>query len=347
MSHPDSVKCLLTRLQHLNDEHALFETKGFNFFGLTNEKPPPPPKPPPPKVFIETTTQDQIEDIESTKQKITEKLKEINDMQKKAFDAQKEKMKICYDFFSKYEGSRQATDWARSFWFGLHYVQPPKQYDPRKRSVIKPVNPPQDWVEKMRFGRPYIEYIGMDPNGEEEVRKNLRGYKVKKEKWEAYVDAQWETAFDNAFGVSEFQAFLATIPAKINVDLETTPPEKVETTWFDLYEETRYFKNKISMDHVQLGGREYDQIVDTLYDKRKEIGKWNEKPDIVRQLYLLVQDLVDEAEILNTLKTNGWMPTIITYEGGGEAKGYIRDDPITRTRLERTEPPVKMKRKKI
>jgi hypothetical protein len=101
------------------------------------------------------------------------------------------------------------------------------------------------------------------------------------------------------------------------------------------------------MDHVHLGGREYNEIVETLYNKRQEIGKWNEKPDIVQQLYLLVQDLVDDVEILNTLKTYGWMPTIITYEGGGEAKVYIRLDPITRTQLERKEPPVKMKRKKM
>ena len=341
------MRFLLDRLEQLHfDEH----TGGWFGFGSSDTSSgvgkPSAQKPPPPKVFIETTTQDQIDDIESTKQKITENLQKINDMQKKAFEAQKEKMKICYDFFGKYEGSRQSTDWARSFWFGLHYVEPPKQYDTRKQSVMKPVNPPKDWVEKMRFGKPATQYIGMDPNGDENVRKDLRGYNIQKQRWEEYVDAQWETAFDDAFGVSEFQAFLATIPEKINVDLQTTPPENVQTTWFDLYEETLYFKSKISMDHIHLGGASYNEIVDTLYNK-KEIGKWNEKPDIVRQLYLLVQDLVDEAEILNTLKTDGWMPNIITYEGGGEANMYTREDPITRRRLERKEPPVKMKRRHI
>lgn len=298
-------------------------------------------------MFIETTTQDQIEDIVSTKQKITENLQKINGMQKKAFEAQMEKMKICYDFFGKYEGSRQSTDWARSFWFGLHNVEPPKQDDPRKKSVMKPVNPPTDWVEKMRFGRPVDVYIGMDPNGDENVRKDLKGYNIKKNIWEEYVDAQWKTAFDDAFGVSEFQAFLATIPAKINVDLETTPAEKVQATWFDLYEETRYFKSKISMDHVHLEGRQYTEIVDTQYNKRQEIGNWKEKPEIVKQLYEYVEDLQDNVEILKTLTTTEWVSNIITYEGGGEANMYTRFDPITRRRLERKEPPVKMKRRRI
>jgi hypothetical protein len=335
-----STRCLLDRLEQL---YVDMPTEGFF---STPKYVQVAYKPPPPKVFVETTTQDQLEDIESTKQKITENLQKINDMQKKAFEAQMEKMKICYDFFGKYEGSLQSTDWARSFWFGLHYVEPPKRYDARKQSVIKTVNPPKDWVEKMRFGRPADVYIGMDPNGDENVRKALKGYNIKKNIWEEYVDAQWDTAFDDAFGVSEFQAFLATIPEKINVDLETTPAENVITMWFELYQQTRYFLEKISMDHVHCEGIQYDEIVDTLkdYNKRQEIGKWKGKPEIVQRLYEQVEDLQDNVEILDKLTQDGWMPNIITYADGKEANMYTRYDPITRTTLKRKEPPVKMKR---
>ena len=91
-----TTRDLLDRLEQLNfDEH-----RG-GFFSIPKYVQVP-YKPPPPKVFVETTTQDQIEDIETTKQKITERLQEINGMQEKAFEAQKEKMKICYDFFGKY-----------------------------------------------------------------------------------------------------------------------------------------------------------------------------------------------------------------------------------------------------
>ncbi len=198
----------------------------------------------------------------------------------------------------------------------------------------------------MRFGRPHDVYIGMDPHGDEEVRKDLNGYKIRKQRWEEYVDAQWETAFDDAFGVSEFQAFLATIPEKINVDLETTPADEVITSWFELYQQTRYFLEKISMDHVHCEGIQYDQIVDTLkdYDKRQEIGKWKEKPEIVQQLYDKVQDLQDNVEILDKLTKDGWMPNIITYADGTSANMYTRYDPIGRTTIERAEPPVKVSR---
>ncbi len=296
-----------------------------------------PYKPPPPKVFIETTTQDQLEDIESTKQKITENLQKINGMQKKAFKAQKRKMKICYDFFGKYEGSRQSTDWARSFWFGLHYVEPPKRYDPRKPIVEKKAWIPKEWKKKMRLVRPDDQYIGMDPNGGNEVRKNLKGYEIQKQEWETYVDAQWKHAFKDAFGVSEFRAFLATIPEKINVDLDTTPADEVKETWFELYEQTKYYHEKISMDHVHLYGPSYDEIVGHLLypEKKKEIAECKKKPKIVQQLYDEVLDLQDNCEILKTLSQDGWTKN---------NNIYTRYDPIRRINIQRAELPVKMKR---
>jgi hypothetical protein len=289
-------------------------------------------------VFIETTTQDQLEDIESTKQKITENLQKINGMQKKAFAAQKKKMKICYDFFGKYEGSRQSTDWARSFWFGLHYVEPPKRYDTRKPIVEKKAWIPKEWVKKMRLVRPDDQYIGLDPNGGNEVRKNLKGYEIQKKEWEKYVNAQWKDAFDDAFGVSEFRAFLATIPEKINVDLDTTPADEVKETWFELYEQTKYFHEKISMDHVHLHGPSYDEIVGHLLypEKKKEIAECKKKPKIVQQLYDEVLDLQDNCEILKTLSHDDWTQNNL--------KIWKRYDPIQRITIERAKEPVKMKR---
>ena len=337
-----STRCLLDRLEQL---YVDMPTEGF--FSSTPKYVQVPYKPPPPKVFIETTTQDQLEDIESTKQNITKLLKKINGMEKKAFEAQKEKMKICYDFFGKYEGALQSSEWARSFWFGLHYVPPPNQFDPRKKvKESKPPNIPKDWIQKMRFWRPDDTYVGMDPHGEDEVRKDLNAYNMRKTKWENYVDDHWNDAFDDAFGVSEFRAFLAAIPEKINVDLQTTPTKDVVTTWFDLFENTKYFHEKISMDHVVCEGYNYNEILRYLkdYDKRKQINEWKQKPKIVQRLYEKVQDLQDNVEILYKLTTVHWMPNIITYADGRSVNMFTRYDPIQRINIERKERPVYLKR---
>jgi hypothetical protein len=329
-------------------EQLCFDEHMGGWFGSTTSVPKKTVvyQPPPPEVFVETTTQDLIEDIETTRQKITERLQEINDMQMEAFEAQQEKMKICYDFFGKYEGAVQSSDWARLYWFGLHYVPPPNRFDPRKKTVeSKPPNIPTDWKAKMRFWRPDKSYVGMDPEGPEEVRKDVKAYANKKKDWEDYVDRHWDAAFDDAFGVSEFRAFLATIPQKINVDLETAPTKDVVTTWFELHENTKYFYTKISMDHVKCEGYQFEEIMRYLedYDKKKQINEWKQKPAIVQQLYDKVQDLQDNVEILYKLTTVHWMPNIIMYNGR-PTNMYTRYDPIGRTTIERAEPPVKVSR---
>jgi hypothetical protein len=293
-------------------------------------------KPKPPEVFIETTTQDQMDDIETTKQNITECLRELNHTQNQAFAAQKEKMKICYDFFGKYEGTYQSSDWARRFWFGLHDVDPQRQ-----KTYI-----PKDWVKKMRFWRP-DEYGGTDTRKEKESKKDMKAYAKMKEDWERYVDSKWDAAFDDAFGVNQFQEFLVKIPEKIGLNVKTTAAKTIVTTWSDLYKDTQYFHEKISTDHVRCGGYRFDQMKDD-YRKSKEydeqIRQWKERPVIVQEFYDKVQDLLDYVEILNSLTTAEWNQTIIVDANGKETPKYVRYDPIRRRNIYRDEPPVKMTR---
>ncbi len=185
-----TTRCLLDRLEQLNfDEH----TGGWFGFrdtasGVGKQVPY---KFPPPPLFIEGATQDQMDDIEKTKQKITSCLNEINRMQDEAFEAQKKVMKVCYDFFGKYEGSQQSGDWARLFWFTLHDVDPDRQ----TTSV------PEGWVKKMRFGKP-SDYAYTSAAIKEYIQKMV-GYDLEKKEWEEYVDSKWDAAFEDAFGVKQ------------------------------------------------------------------------------------------------------------------------------------------------
>lgn len=335
--HNESTKCLLARLEQLNAEtHLDMPTEGWlSFFSVPEYKQVTPKLPSElhaVKLFIEDATQDQMDDIEATKQKIGSCVTELEHMQKGAFAAQKEKMKICYDFFGKYEGTYQSTDWARKVWFDLHDVNAERQ----KTHI------PKDWVEKMRFWRP-DQYGGLDPQKQEESRKDMTAYAEMKKKWEIYVDSQWDAAFDDAFGVQQFQAFLGTIPEKINSDLRTTLALEVDQKWNDLHEETKYFKEKISMDHVHCEGLRFDQMKDD-YRKMNEydeqIRQWKERPPVVQEFYNKVQDLLDKVEILNSLKRVDWCKTTIVDNNGNEAEKYVRYCPITRRQITRDKPPV-------
>jgi hypothetical protein len=253
-------------------------------------------------------------------------------MQKGAFAAQKEKMKICYDFFGKYEGTYQSTDWARLGWFDLHDVDPDRQ----KTHI------PEDWVKKMRIWRPH-EYGGLDEEKKEDSRKDMEAYAEMKKEWESYVDSKWDAAFDDAFGVQQFQEFLETIPEKIDLDLQTALALEVDQEWNDLHEETKYFKEKISMDHVRCQGLHFDQMKDD-YSKENEyneqIRQWKERPPVVQEFYKKVQYLLDKVEILNSLKRVDWCKTTIVDIHGKEAEKYVRWCPITRRKITRDEAPV-------
>lgn len=104
--YPDSTKCLLTSLQQLNDEvaerHTLFETTGYNFFGFPNKK----EKVQEIKIdktrFIHLMTVEEVDEIKSSKTKITTCLKQLESMEVKPFEKQKEITRRCYDVYSKY-----------------------------------------------------------------------------------------------------------------------------------------------------------------------------------------------------------------------------------------------------
>jgi hypothetical protein len=261
----------------------------------------------------------QMDDIEKTKQKITSCLNVINRMQDEAFEAQKKVMKVCYDFFGKYEGSQQSGDWARVFWFGLHDVDPDRQ----TTSV------PEDWVKKMRFGKP-SDYA-YTSEAIEEYRRKMVGYDLEKKEWEEYVDSKWDAAFEDAFGVKQFAEFLRKIPEKIGVNLETNTTKIVEKLWSDLYEETAYFQKKVSMDHVRCGGSSFTEITNTLRDKSKyeaQIKQWNERPEIVKLFYASVQVLADQIRILKELLDVKWELKDFVDANGKSFQSYERWDPI-------------------
>jgi len=342
--HNESIKCLLARLEQLNAEWPEnMPTEGWaSFFSVpeyTQVTPKLPSELAKTKLFIEDATEDQMEDIEATKQNIASCLTELKSMQEGAFAAQKETMKICYDFFGKYEGTYQSSDWARLEWFHLHDVDPDRQE----------THIPENWVKKMRFGRPDAgkQYRGVDAKqqkeNEEESRLDMRQYAKLKKNWEEYVDSEWDAAFDDAFGVQQFQEFLETIPEKIDLDLQTALALEVDQEWNDLHEETKYFKEKISMDHVRCGGLHFDQMKDD-YSKEKvyneKIRQWKERPPVVREFYKKVQDLVDEVGILNSLKRVDWCKTTIVDSHGNEDEKYVRWCPITRRKITRDEAPV-------
>jgi hypothetical protein len=343
--HNESIKCLLARLEQLNAEASMnMPTEGFweKLLGVpeyTQVTPILPSELAKTKLFIEDATEDQMADIEATKQKIDLCITELEPMQKGAFAAQKEKMKICYDFFGKYEGTYQSSDWARRFWFDLHDVDPDRQ----KTHI------PENWVKKMRFGRPDAgkQYRGVDAKqqkeNQEESRKDMRQYAKLKKEWETYVDSQWDAAFDDAFGVKQFQAFLGTIHMKIGSNLQTTLATEIDKAWTDLHEETKYFHQKISTDHVRCEGLRFDQLKDD-YSKENEyneqIRQWKERPPVVQEFYDKVQDLVDEVEILLKLRRVDWCPTTVVDLHGNETAKYVRNDPIKRKQIYRDGKPV-------
>jgi hypothetical protein len=331
-----TTRCLLDRLEQLNfDEH----TGGW--FGFPDTAPgvgkQVPYKFPPPPLFIEGATQDQMDDIEKTKQKITSCLNEINRMQDEAFEAQKKVMKVCYDFFSKYEGSQQSGDWARLFWFTLHDVDPDRQ----TTSV------PEEWIEKMRFGKPSDYGSTLTSAASEEYRVKMVGYDLEKKEWEEYVDSKWNAAFEDAFGVKQFAEFLRKIPEKIGVNLETNTTKIVEKLWSDLYEGTAFFQKKISMDHVRCGGSRFTEITNTLRDKSKygaQIKQWNERPEIVKLFYASLQALVDQIRVLKELLDVKWELKDFVDANGKSFQSYERWDPIKQRKILRVEKPVKAAR---
>ena len=296
-----SVPCLLNRLQQLN----ALDAQGFNIFGFTNEKPPPPPKPELDKSkFINLMTVEEIAEIEDLKKQITACLKEIDAMQVQAFEKQKEITKRCYDIFSKYRAVGYDVRGIRKWWFGMNCMPRHSRYGfeitdaERKKFEERDTYMPKDWEEKCK-------------NGREKEQDDIK-------KWNDYVDGEWDAAYDHAFGVTNFRDFIKTqVPRMINIDYRSSKAIEVEHTWYELWDETKYFQEKTMMFHIKMVGNLYVFINDD--ESMKIAHNWsygtNEKvggladPEsmkIVDAFVKKTKELLELTEKLWQHRESGW-----------------------------------------
>jgi hypothetical protein len=68
-----------------------------------------------------------------------------------------------------------------------------------------------------------------------------------------------------------FRQFLTDLTKRMNLNLQSNTDKTVDMTWGDLYEETRYFQNKISMYHVDMTG----QYWFLTGEQKKIVWSWN------------------------------------------------------------------------
>ena len=233
--HNESVNCLLARLEQLNAEGPETQTAFsdlWKFLGYTNEEPPVQEQELDKSKFINIITVEEKAEIEDTKTKITACLKELEDTQAQAFVKQKEITKKLYDFLSKYNGVYNVA-WVRGEWFSmtsLPHVYHFRNDEERDQYDKIEAREPADWKQKM-------------------VHKGTTPTEIKE--WEDYVDANWDTAYENAFGVTAFREFITTgVPRMMNLDLNTSKSADVERIWSDLKNRTEYFHKKTSMHHL-------------------------------------------------------------------------------------------------
>ena len=337
--HQESTKCLLTRLQQLNAEAPHIPLSMFgNFFA--NPKNQYNPETPKPKLFIEITTEDEMTEIDICKTEITTILQELKSKQEEFFKEQKKMTKRCYDMFSKYEGPEQSSEWMRSLWFGLHFNERDewvnKHYKKDEDSSRQCL--PAEWKQKMRFGKPSTY-----GKTEEEIKNEEDAYNTKKKEWEAYVDQQWDTAYDDAFGVKEFVEFLNDIPEKINVDLYSITAQDISKKWENLEAKTLYFAGKISMNHIDrhIDGYTLSLIPDHAWKPLSKPG-W-------QRFVNKVAALTNYVSYLSYMRVSQWDgPVSRVNDTGKECIYYSCYHPRTRTRIEINTPPTKpvMKQRK-
>jgi hypothetical protein len=282
------------------------------------------------KKFIEITTVEEIREIDVCATKITTILQELEEQQENAFNEQKKLTKGYYDMFSKYEGSEQSSDWMRSSWFGLHFTAGDQWFNEHysKDEDASRQCLPVEWKAKMRFGKPSTYAVTQEQL--EELAIQQEEYVKRKEAWEAYVDSQWDTAYDDAFGVTAFLKFIRDIPDKINLDLYSITKRDIYKRWETLHHETSYFHKKISMYHIRIDGytwslmppqaaRTDSDVVTVFLDKVAELHRY------VLCLYHLSQ--------------SGWKTYIHTDDEGKRGKIYRRYNHRTQQEIESYTPP--------
>jgi predicted SnoaL-like aldol condensation-catalyzing enzyme len=301
----ENTKCLLDRLEQLNADVPEGLTGLMKYFGYTNKKPPVQQQKLDKSKFINLMTVEEMAEIEDTKTKITACLKELEAMQAQAFEKQKEITKVCYDVFSKYRGLVDVRS-VRVMWLGMHSIPQGQRrvYDlseaEKKKMEARDEYTPKEW----------------------EVKCKVKGEPG--DAWDKYVDEQWDAAYEHAFGVTAFGEFIKTgVPKMMNLDLQSGKALDVDRTWYDLWEETSYFQQKITMHHISMSGRLYPFVQDS-FEKLRIANQWayptNHKYnvygfgladptslDIVNAFENKTKELLALVDNLWRLRKSGWL----------------------------------------
>jgi len=116
----------------------------------------------------------------------------------------------------------------------------------------------------MRFGRPST--YGKTP---QQIQTEGESYEQRKKEWETYVDSQWDAAYEDAFRVRAFAQFLKGIGAKMT-ELDETTAVDLYRKGQDLDQETLYYTEKISMDHIRIDGWTLSLMKDPAWRRESE-----------------------------------------------------------------------------
>ncbi len=249
-------------------------------------------------------TVEEMAEIEDTKTKITGCLKELEDMQAKAFEKQKEITKRCYVVYSKYRGLVDVRS-VRDMWFGMHSIPRGSRYGyelsevDKKKFADRDNYIPNEWQEKCK--------VKGEPG----------------DVWDKYVDEQWDAAYEHAFAVTAFREFIKIeIPRMLNLDLQSSKAIDVDHTWYDLRDETAYFQKKTTMLHISMSGITWPFVQDS-HENQLIAHQWayptNKKYDvygygladptsleIVYAFEKKTQELLALVENLWWLRQSGW-----------------------------------------
>ena len=279
------TKRLLTRLRDLNGEaperHMPLGMFG-NFFKSMEYK----LQTVKPKLLREMRTPAEMTEIDKCRAQIVYIVEELASQQEAALKEQKDITKRCYDMFSKYEGVEQSSAWMRSVWFGLHKNEREERFNKDYIEGAPIQFLPAEWESKMRFGRPSTYR-----KTEQEIKTEGEAYTKQKEEWETYVDSQWDVAYEDAFRVRAFAQFLKGIGAKMT-ELDEMTAVDLYRKGQDLHQETLYYTEKISMDHIRIDGWHLSLMKDPA---------WRRGSEKLQKLTVFMQKLTELRDNVSTL----------------------------------------------
>jgi hypothetical protein len=201
-----------------------------------------------PKLLRDMRTAAEMRGIDKCRAQIGSIVEELASQQEAALKEQKDITKRCYDMFSKYEGVEQSSEWMRSLWFGLHTNEREKRFNKDYIEGAPRQCLPTGWESKMRFGQPSTYR-----KTEQEIKTEGEAYEQRKKEWETYVDSQWDAAYEDAFRARAFAQFLQEIGGKMT-ELDKMTAVDLYRKGQDLDQETLYYTEKISMEHIRIDG---------------------------------------------------------------------------------------------